>query len=52
MLGDNRDNSYDSRWFGFVDRGRIKGQATAVALSVNPDRYYAPRWDRFLKPLR
>jgi len=31
--GDNRDNSFDSRYFGCVERKRIVGQATAVAIS-------------------
>jgi signal peptidase I len=51
MLGDNRDNSGDSRYFGFVPRRNIVGRATRVVVSLNPDRYYAPRGDRFLAPL-
>jgi len=51
MMGDNRDDSRDSRWFGFVDRKLIVGQALAVALSVNPSDSYKPRWQRFLSPL-
>jgi len=50
-MGDNRDLSFDSRYFGFVDRARIVGRALAVILSVDPDRHYAPRWSRFLAPL-
>ena len=51
MMGDNRDNSADSRYFGFVPRRDIIGRATRVVLSLNPDRHYIPRSDRFLLPL-
>ena len=51
MLGDNRDNSGDSRYFGFVPRRNIVGRATRVVVSLNPDRHYAPRGDRFLSLL-
>jgi signal peptidase I len=47
VMGDNRDNSADSRFFGFVERKRIVGRATHVALSLNYDKHYFPRWDRF-----
>ena len=51
VMGDNRDNSFDSRYFGFVDRQRIVGRATAVALSMNPDNHHFPRWSRFFTTL-
>jgi len=51
MMGDNRDNSADSRYFGFVPRDDIIGRATRVVVSLNPDRHYAPRPDRYLLPL-
>ena len=51
LMGDNRDNSYDSRFYGFVDRARIVGRASAVALSLDPERTYRPRWQRFFTPL-
>lgn len=35
VMGDNRDNSFDSRYFGFVTRDSILGQGTAVAFSLN-----------------
>ena len=37
MLGDNRDNSYDSRFWGCVPRENILGQAMIVHFSWSPD---------------
>lgn len=51
MMGDNRDNSADSRYFGFVDREAIIGQATGVALSLDYENWYLPRWSRFFSKL-
>jgi len=51
VLGDNRDNSADSRVRGFIPRGEIVGEARTVVLSVNYDRYYLPRMDRFFRDL-
>jgi len=50
-LGDNRDNSADSRVIGFVPRAEIVGRANKVVLSLNYDNYYLPRGERFLKTL-
>ena len=50
MMGDNRDNSADSRFFGLVDRDLIVGKATAVVLSRN-ESFLHPRWARFLQVL-
>jgi signal peptidase I len=52
MLGDSRDNSEDSRYIGFVPRASIVGRAIRVAYSLNSDRWYLPRADRWLTPLR
>lgn len=38
MMGDNRDESFDSRYFGIVPRKSIVGQVKGIALSVNPNR--------------
>ena len=46
MMGDNRDNSFDSRYFGAVSRGQIVGRATSVVLSLNKEKYWQPRWNR------
>jgi signal peptidase I len=51
MMGDNRDDSFDSRYFGPVERRRIVGQATAVVLSFDRARYWLPRWQRFFTSL-
>lgn len=51
MLGDNRDNSADSRYFGFVPRSHLVGRASRVVVSFYPQRYYLPRADRVLLPL-
>ena len=47
VMGDNRDNSFDSRYFGFVPRGSILGRATLVAMSFDHDHHYQLRLDRF-----
>ncbi len=51
MLGDNRDNSADSRYIGFVPRRNIVGLSKRVAVSFNPDNYYLPRGDRWMREL-
>jgi signal peptidase I len=51
VLGDNRDNSRDSRVIGFVPRRNVLGQARAIAFSLDYDNYYAPRLNRFLADL-
>ncbi|MFT5099075.1 MAG: signal peptidase I [Planctomycetaceae bacterium] len=51
MLGDNRDNSRDSRRIGLISRDRITGRAFTVAFSVDYDAYYLPRVDRFFRSL-
>lgn len=45
-MGDNRDNSHDSRAFGFVDREAFIGRVHGVAFSLDPQRYWLPRWSR------
>jgi len=51
MMGDNRDDSYDSRYFGTVARDQIIGQAIGVVVSVNKSNYWLPRWSRFFSSL-
>lgn len=52
VMGDNRDNSFDSRFFGFVERRMIVGRATAVVASLNPGHHYFPRWQRWFSALQ
>lgn len=51
VLGDNRDNSNDSRYIGFIERRRIVGEAVAVAFSLDRNNYFVPRFDRFFEGL-
>jgi signal peptidase I len=37
VLGDNRDNSEDSRWWGFLDEAAVKGRPMFVYYSFNRD---------------
>jgi signal peptidase I len=51
VMGDNRDVSKDSRYFGFVPRREIVGQAKGVILSFNKLDKYQPRFRRFFRSL-
>jgi signal peptidase I len=51
MMGDNRDNSRDSRSYGFVKESSIFGRVTSVALSMDTEQKLSPRWNRFLRML-
>lgn len=51
MLGDNRDDSKDSRYIGFVPRALLTGRVSRVMFSLDPQRYYLPRLQRFGAPL-
>ncbi len=52
MMGDNRDDSFDSRYWGTVERRRIVGRATAVVMSLDRDDFWLPRSHRFFTSLR
>jgi signal peptidase I len=47
LMGDNRDNSEDSRYLGFFPRNEIVGRSRYVALSLDPNNDYLPRKQRF-----
>ena len=51
MMGDNRDVSEDSRFFGFAERRLIIGRATNVIVSFNKLDKYQPRFGRFFTTL-
>ena len=50
MMGDNRDNSADSRFFGLVARRNIVGKALRIVLSWEGSILH-PRTERFFKEL-
>jgi len=51
MMGDNRDNSHDSRYFGMVDRRVIIGRVQGIIGSLNIRDQFQPRWRRFFTAL-
>lgn len=51
MMGDNRDVSRDSRYFGFMPRAEIVGEAKGIFISGDLDHWLRPRFDRFFTRL-
>ena len=52
MMGDNRDNSLDSRYWGFVPEDHIVGKPMRVLISFDKDKGLfngGIRWNRILK---
>ncbi|MCB2183470.1 MAG: signal peptidase I [Desulfobulbaceae bacterium] len=45
VMGDNRDNSHDSRFWGFVDLKAVKGKAFMLYWSWNKEKF-SVRWQR------
>jgi signal peptidase I len=47
VMGDNRDHSYDSRFWGFVDLSALKGKAFIIYWSWNKEKAdFGVRWNR------
>jgi signal peptidase I len=51
MMGDNRDNSHDSRFWGPLDANLIKGKALILYWSWNNEKHF-PRFDRLFHLVR
>jgi len=51
MMGDNRDNSNDSRFWGTVKMDYVKGHAMFIYWSWDSERHW-PRWNRLFRVIR
>jgi len=58
MLGDNRELSYDSRYWGLLERWRLQGRAVFIYYAYNGESYRPfpwlreVRWGRIGNPIR
>jgi signal peptidase I len=50
VMGDNRDNSYDSRFWGFLDEKDVIGKALYIHFSIDRQTKHI-RWERIGKRL-
>ena len=57
MMGDNRDNSEDSRYWGFMPKSYVKGKALFIYFSIAEGQplsslFTSARWSRILNRVR
>ena len=54
MMGDNRHNSEDSRFWGFVPEDHVVGKAVLIWLSLDPfgDFWHKVRWNRLFRTIQ
>jgi signal peptidase I len=58
MMGDNRDSSYDGRYWGFLPRENVRGRPLIIYFSYDPNSWRslpfltAVRWDRLFSQPR
>jgi signal peptidase I len=57
MMGDNRDNSEDSRYWGFMPASYVKGEALFIYYSFDEDQaashvFSGIAWNRIFKRVR
>ncbi|GHT66565.1 signal peptidase I [Bacteroidia bacterium] len=54
MMGDNRHNSLDSRFWGFVPEDHVVGKASLVWMSLSPDKSFPfnIRWNRLFRIMK
>jgi signal peptidase I len=50
-MGDSRDNSFDSRFWGFVERKQIVGRVNRILLSFDKNHRFVPRLRRTLSTI-
>ena len=49
VMGDNRDQSIDSRCYGCVEQEQMIGRVSGIVISFDRAHFYWPRWQRVLQ---